>query len=460
MRRYMVTVFLMVGAAGAVPGAADDAASARPADFGKLAQVQLHVPEAAEAAPGFDVDRATRAYLDLLTSEQRSRSDAYFEGGYWISLWDLLYGLAIAALLLFGRVAAWLRDRTAWTRWPALNAGIFGVGYVVLVSLLTLPWSVYTGFLREHRYGLSSQAFSGWLRDWGVGLGVGAVLSLLGLAILYAVFRRVGERWWLWGSVVGVILLAVVAAVAPVYISPLFNDYQPLPHGQIRSHILSLARANGIPADDVYWFDASRQTNRISANVSGLGPTTRISLNDNLLTRSSEQEIEAVMAHEMGHYVLHHVERFIVDFGLLLVIGFACVAWAFRRLTARFGPRWGVSGVADPAGWPLIVALFAVFFFVMTPVVNTIIRTAEQEADIFGLNASRQPDGFAMAAVQLSEYRKLEPGPVERFVFYDHPSGYDRVHAAMQWKAEHLADHSASSQAPATAPDADPPAGG
>ena len=96
----------------------------------------------------------------------------------------------------------------------------------------------------------------------------------------------------------------------------------------------------------------------------------------------------------------------------------------------------------------------------MTPVVNTIIRTAEQEADIFGLNASRQPDGFAMAAVQLSEYRKLEPGPVERFVFYDHPSGYDRVHAAMQWKAEHLADHSASSQAPATAPDADPPAGG
>ncbi|MCG6961775.1 MAG: M48 family metallopeptidase [Acidobacteria bacterium] len=454
MRWHVLTFALIVGAICIAPSAVAGAANARPAGFGQVAQVKLQVPEGAVAGPDFNVDRATRAYLDLLTPEQRRRSDAYFEGGYWIRLWTLLYGLAIAAVLLFGRVAARLRDRTRWTRFPALNAGFFGVGYAIFVAVLTLPWTIYTGFIREHHYGLATQTFSAWFRDWGVGLAVSAVLSLIALWVLYAVFRRVGQSWWLWGSVVGLMLLAVVMAVAPVYIAPLFNNYQPLPQGHIRSRILSLARANGIPAENVYWFDASRQTNRISANVSGLGPTTRISLNDNLLTRQSEEGIEAVMAHEMGHYVLHHAFRLIIDFGLLLVIGFACVAWAFRRLVARFGGRWGVSGVADPAGWPLIVALFAVFFFLMTPMVNTTIRTAEQEADYFGLNAAQQPDGFAMAAISLAEYRKLEPGPVERFIFYDHPSGYDRVHAAMQWKAEHLANYGVTSEGQAVSPEA------
>ncbi len=452
MRKYMMAVALILGVVGIAQRAEGDAAKTRPAGFGKVAEVQLQVPEGAQAGRGFDVDRATRAYLDLLTPEQRQRSDAYFEGGYWISLWDVLYGLAIAALLLFGRVASWLRDHTRWTRFPALNAGFFGVGYVILAAVLTLPLTIYTGFVREQHYGLSTQTFGGWIRDWGVELAVSAVLGLVGLLVLYAVFRRVGQSWWLWGGVAGVFLLVILIAVAPVYIAPLFNDYQPLPHGQIRSHILSLARANGIPAENVYWFDASRQTNRISANVSGLGPTIRISLNDNLLTRVPEEGIEAVMAHEMGHYVLNHVYRLVTYLGLLVVIGFGCVAWAFRRLVGRFGARWGVSGVADPAGWPLIVALFSVFFLVMTPALSTIIRTAEQEADYFSLNASRQPDGFAISAISVAEYRKLEPGAIERFIFYDHPSGYDRVHAAMQWKAEHLADYGVTSGSAAPSP--------
>ena len=142
------------------------------------------------------------------------------------------------------------------------------------------------------------------------------------------------------------------------------------------------------------------------------------------------------MGHEMGHYVLNHVYKGIFYFGVVLTVGFAFLRWGFERLTARWGERWGVRDVGDPAGLPVLAVLLSVFFFVLTPLNNTYIRTSEAEADIFGLNASRQPDGFAEVALQLSEYRKLSPGPVEEWIFFDHPSGRNRIRMAMRWKAE------------------------
>jgi STE24 endopeptidase len=176
----------------------------------------------------------------------------------------------------------------------------------------------------------------------------------------------------------------------------------------------------------------------VSANVAGLFGTTRIALNDNLLRRAPVPEFKAVMGHEMGHYVLHHVSKSILFFGVVLVIGFVFLRWGFDRAMAWWGDRWGLRGVADPAGLPLLAALFSVFFFVLTPLNNTFIRTSEAEADIFGLNAAREPDGMAEVALQLSEYRKLDPGPVEEWIFFDHPSGRNRISMAMRWKAEHL----------------------
>jgi STE24 endopeptidase len=198
-----------------------------------------------------------------------------------------------------------------------------------------------------------------------------------------------------------------------------------------------MARANDIPSDDVYWFDASRQTTRISANVSGALGTTRISLNDNLLNRTAPEEVEAVMAHEMGHYILNHGRELVTQIGLVLAVGFAFVAWSFNKALNRWGQNWGIRNVGDTAGLPLFAAVLSVYFFVVTPITNSIIRVAEAEADNYGINVSGQPDGFARVAMRLSEYRKISPGPVERIIFYDHPSGYDRVHMAMTWKAEH-----------------------
>ena len=176
----------------------------------------------------------------------------------------------------------------------------------------------------------------------------------------------------------------------------------------------------------------------MSAHVSGMFGTAQISLNDNLMNRAAPEEVRAVLGHEMGHYVLNHDTKLLLSFGLVIVIGFAWLPWAYERLSRRYGGRWGIGDVRDVAGLPLLIALFSCYMFVLTPVNNTITRTAETEADAFGLNAARQPDGFAQAAIHLSEYRKMQPGKWEEIIFFDHPSGWHRIHRAMVWKAENI----------------------
>jgi STE24 endopeptidase len=235
---------------------------------------------------------------------------------------------------------------------------------------------------------------------------------------------------------VSIVFLALVVLSAPVYLAPLFNDYKILQDAHIKDPILSMARANGIPATEAYEFDASRQSDRVSANVSGLGKTMRISLNDNLLNRCTLPEIETTMGHEMGHYVLNHIYKSLALNGVVLVIGFAFLSWGSNRSLARWDESWGIRGMTDVAVLPLAVIVVSFYFFITTPLGNTITRTMEFEADMYGLNAARQPDGEANVDLLLGEYRKMEPGPIEEILFFDHPSGRTRITAAMQWKAE------------------------
>ena len=388
-----------------------------------------------------DPEEATRAYLARMAPEKKKRSDAYFEGGYWLRLWEFLYGVAVAWLLLRLGWSAGMRnfaERAARVR-PA-QTFIYWGQYAAVTALLLFPLTVYRGFYREHQYGLATQTFGPWFGDRLKELAVLIVFGGLAVVVLYAVLRRAPKTWWIWGSLTAIVFVVLSFLISPVYFFPLFNKYTPLQDEAIRGPILSLARANGIPADNVYVMDASRQTTRISANVSGLFGTLRITLNDNLLKRCTLPEIEAVLGHEMGHYVLNHLYKGIVFQGILIVIGFAFIRSAFDALWRRRGGRWGVRGVTDVAGAPIFTLLIAVYLFVLTPVTNSITRTLEIEADMYGLNASRQPDGFAEVSLKLSDYRKLDPGKLEELVLYDHPSGRTRIFSAMRWKAEHLDD--------------------
>jgi len=266
-----------------------------------------------------------------------------------------------------------------------------------------------------------------------VNLVLGGVLAML----LFWIVRRIPRTWWIWGAVVTSMFLIFTVLIAPVYIVPIFNKVTPLNDPKIVDPILSLARANGIPAKNVYTMDASKQTTRMSANVSGFANTMRITLNDNLLRRGSPEEIRAVMGHEMGHYVLNHVYKFIMFFLIGTVLVFVYLRWTVDWTLQRWG-EWQIWGIGDTAVLPLVVLLASIFGFVATPVMNTFIRTQEYEADMYGLNTSRQPDGFAQGAIHLGEYRKINPGPVEEWIFFDHPSGRNRIYASMRWKAENL----------------------
>ena len=404
----------------------------------------LHVPEQAMPGPAFDVDRATAAWLDTLSPEQRVLSDAYFEGGYWLRLWELLYGVSVFAALLLSGISLRMRELAERiSQRPLISVAIYAALFLVVNFALTLPLIIYTDFIREHQYGLSNLSLGAWFGEQLIGLALTVVLGSVVISLLYAGIRRAGPRWWVWATGGAFLFSLFLTMIQPVFVAPLFNDYKPLPDGATREALLSLARANEIPTRHLDWFDASRQTTRISANVSGMLGVTRISLNDNLLNKTSLPEIKAVLGHEMGHYVLNHLFKLTLYLSLLYGIAFALVHFGLDRALVRWGGWLQLRGRDDPAALPLLAGIFTVVWFLMTPWTNTVIRTTEIEADAFGLNAAREPQGFASAAMRLSTYRKLDPGPVEEFLFYDHPSGHQRVRRSMIWLKENMAGETA-----------------
>jgi STE24 endopeptidase len=407
------------------------ATGAPPAQTGAVA--------ATPATEHFDPVAATNAYLAKVPPDKKAKSDAYFEGGYWLILWDFLASAIVLLLLLVTGLSARMRNLAERiTHFKPIHTFLYWAQFLVLTSLLTFPLTVYEGFIREHKYGLATQTFGPWMGDQLKGLAVGVVLGGLLMVALYGVVRRLPRTWWIWGAITCLVFLAFFILIAPVFIAPLFNKYTRLEDPAIRDPILSMARANGISAKDVWVQDASRQTTRVSAFVTGFLGTERIVLNDNLLKRCSLAEIETTMGHEMGHYVMHHLYKDLMFFGIVIVLGFVFLRKSSEWALGRWGDKWRTHAAGDLAALPLFVLLISTYFFVLTPITNTYSRVEEYEADIFGLNAARQPDGEAEIDLKLGDYRKLDPGPVEEFLFYDHPGGRTRIYAAMRWKAEHL----------------------
>jgi STE24 endopeptidase len=407
-----------------------------------IAALVLTAIPAVAHAKGFDVETATRAWLDTLQGPARAKSDAYFEGGYWLILWGTLVSvLADGLLLRFGLSARFRNLGERLFKWPVGVTWITAICYSLAGTLLTLPWLIYTGFVREKQYDLMNQSFGGWLFDMVKDVGVDLLIFPLVVAAVYAVIRRFPKNWWLLGTAVVTLFGAVGSLLAPVYIMPLFNKYTELPAGPVRDRIVAMARAKNIPAEHIYLFDASKQSKRISANVSGIGPTIRISLNDNLLNRSTPQEVAAVMGHEMGHYVLNHVWWGLAFFSGLAALAMFLISRIAPALIARHGAKWGgIRDIADPASMPVLGILIAIFSMLATPLTNTLVRVDESQADAFGLDTAQEPDAFASVAMKLSEYRKIEPGPIEEALFFDHPSGATRVRMSMQWKKDHMPD--------------------
>ena len=261
----------------------------------------ITIPAEAQPSDSFSAEAATNAYLAQIPAAARARSDAYFEGGYWLILCDFLLAVIVYwALLRLGWSARMRRFAEHLTRVRVLQNFFYWIQFMLITFVLTFPLTVYEGFFREWKYGLATQTFGPWMGDQIKGLLIAIILGGIVAVVLLQIVGWLPNTWHIWGAIVTTLFMIAAIMIAPVYLLPLFNKVTKLDDPKVTQPILSMARANGIPAHDVFEVDASRQTTRMSANVSGFGKTMRITLNDNLLRRGSPEEIQSVMGHEMG----------------------------------------------------------------------------------------------------------------------------------------------------------------
>jgi STE24 endopeptidase len=406
----------------------------------KSSVAPFDLQKAEEASKIKDPVAATKAYLDSVPLERREKTKAYAHGNYFLDIVEFLFLSAILLWFVISGLSARFRNvAQRVTNKPSLQTAIYWFQFFVVITLIQFPLNIYSSYYREKKYDLLTQSFSHWLSDQAIGFLLSAFLGAVLLMALYAVLRKTPRTWWLWGSLVMILFLVVTIAIAPVFIMPLFNKFTPIKNSELRENILKMAHEHGIHADEVYEMDASKRTDRVSAFVNGILGTTRIVMFDNTLKRCTPQEIQMIMGHEMGHFVLNHVWKGVAYFSVLIILGFLFVRWAFSRILAR-RPNLGIESVADPAGLPLIWFLLGIFLFITSPISNTFSRTQELQADNFGLEASHQPDAAATTFLKLGEYRELDPTPTVEVLFFDHPSGQTRILNSMKWKASHSAN--------------------
>jgi STE24 endopeptidase len=393
----------------------------------------------AQTAGTFDPAAATAAYLAQLPPEAHAKAQAYTHGGHWILLWSALVSVAIAWLLLRSGVLVRLRRRIASRRrrpWLAA-AAVLGAG-LAIESLLALPWDAYENWWRQRAYGLTSQAFTGWLLETLAKDLIYGLLTLAFLLGLYALIRRAPKRWWLWGAGVTGLAFVLLLVIGPVFIQPLFNTFKPAPPGPVRDAVVALARANGVPDDKIVIYNGSKQSNRYTANVAGLFGTARVAMSDVMFAKGADlAEVRGVVGHEMGHYVHRHTLWLAGAYTLLALAAFFLVDKLFAPVAALIGAE-EVDGLADPAGMPVIGVILTVLGLLATPLTNGLTRTIESDADRFSLERAHEPDGLSKALVKTIEYRAATPSRLEEFLFYDHPAVGVRIRRCMDWKAAHL----------------------
>lgn len=355
-------------------------------------------------------------------------------------IWGLIgevWGWLVLAAIVFGGFSPRLRDlayRLTGRRLGTLSPYI--VLLSVLLAMLSAPVDFYRGYVIEHEFGLSNQDFWAWASDYAKGLGVAVVSGLITFNLVYWIVRKSPRRWWLYGATAVVILSVVIAALAPVLITPLFNKFEPLQDQDLRARILALSERGGVQVADVLQVDMSRQTNAANAYFIGIGPTKRIVLGDTLLANFSGDEVLTVVAHEMGHQAHGDIWRSIGVGAIFFFAGFYVLYRILGPLIRRSERRIGFSRLEDAASLPLVLLLIGLLFFVAQPVENTFSRNIEHEADRFALDLTHQNEDYASALEKLGRINLSDPDPPAwiELIFYSHPSLKKRIEFAESYR--------------------------
>jgi STE24 endopeptidase len=344
------------------------------------------------------------------------------------------FSLFYASLWLF---LGWSTGLRAWlgqfiqNDWllVAAFAAIFGGVYFIL----NLPLGYYAGFILPHRYDLSTQSFKDWLADQAKSLALGAGLGLFLIEMVYLTLRITGDAWWLWLTG-GMLLFSVLLTnLSPILIMPIFNKFTPLSdeHAELEDRLMRLAEKAGTQVKGVFKMDMSRRTRQANAALMGTGNTRRIVLGDTLIDEFSGDEIETVLAHELGHHVHNDIPWMIAFSTLVTGLGFFLISLAMDWAIGAFD----LSGVADPASLPALMILASLYQLILMPIDNAFSRWRENMADDYALEATGKPQAFASAFIRLANQNlgEVDPEAWVVFLFYSHPPLNARIAKAENW---------------------------
>jgi len=373
--------------------------------------------------------------MTILDPERQKQAKQYARIRRRLWLVDTIFSaLYVLAWLFLGWSIAfrnWLLTFTA-NQWllVALFVAIFGGIYF----LINLPLSYYSGFVLPHRFGQSNQSFKDWVIDQIKGLAVGAPIGLLLLELLYLALRVTGDLWWLWAAGGMLIFTVLLSNLAPILIMPIFNKYVPLgdENKELAKRLLALAKRANTKVRGVFKFDMSKRTKSANAALTGIGNTRRIVLGDTLINEFSTDEIETVLAHELGHHV-HRDIPFLITFGTLsTTISLFLASLALKWAIAYFG----FTGPADNAAFPALMLIFSAYGLITMPIDNAISRWRERMADDYALQSTGKSDAFASAFTRLANQNLGEVDPEQWvvFMFYSHPPLGERIEKANHWK--------------------------
>ncbi|MDI1327236.1 MAG: M48 family metallopeptidase [Brevundimonas sp.] len=392
----------------------------------------------------------TARWLATISPEDMERAVAYTRGGHWLLLWGAIVGIVVAWIIIRTGILSGIRDRLERRRKrPKLVSLVVGVVWLLMDTVLMLPWAIYQGWWRETRYGLTQQPLAGWLGEAALDAAISTVFFGVLIVALYFIIRRAGRLWWAWGAGLTAVAVVVLLVASPIFIEPLFNDYTPAPDGPMRDSVVELAQRTGTPDDKIFIYDGSKQSDRYTANVSGLFGSARVAMSDVMFAKGADlAEVRGVVGHEMGHYVHMHSLWMTGIMIILAAIGFWLVDRLFPLAKRLLGAD-RVGDVSDPAGLPVLAAIGAVLGLLSTPLQTTLIRVIEADADQFSLVHANEPDGLSKALIKTAEYRAPSPSAIEEIIFYDHPSVENRIRRAMEWKATHPANGPAAAPPPA-----------
>ena len=363
---------------------------------------------------------------ETLNPERQELAKAYARIRRRLMLVNLVLGAVYVLAWILTGLSPWLRDQiyqVTTATW--LSLPLFALGFGLPYLILSAPLDYYSGFVLPHRYGQSTQTFKAWLIDQAKAFLISAVLGLIVLEVVYALMGATPQGWWLWAALVMLLFTVALGSLAPVLIFPLFFKYKPLDDEDLVNRLTRLAERAGARVKGVYAFDMSSKTVAANAALMGLGKTRRIVLGDTLLGKFTADEIETVLAHELGHHV--HKD---IPLGIIIQSGLTLAGFWLADAVMRWGIAvFGYAGLTDPATLPLFMVAMAVFGLATMPLGNAWSRWREVKADRYALEMTRNPRAFASAMTRLANQNlaEAEPPAWVEFLLHSHPSIQKRV---------------------------------